>query len=913
MAKKTNTATQETRPPDDVLAQYRALMDRASGVSGQPYQSTVAPFNPQQEAAFGQFGQIPGQYLPQAEGYAQEGAAPITGDQIESYTNPFQKDVTDATLANIKETNAEQQNQITGNAIAQGALGGNRVGVAQGELARQQGLANNATLAGLNATNYQQALAAAQADREAKARGAGQFGNLQTQAIQGATAELGSGQVQQDQGSQELQNRAAFPYQQLSWLDQIFGNTGPLEGSSTKQTTPGPSIWSSILGGGLALAGLPTGSIGAKGLKALGLANGGVAGPRMAYAPGGIALPFMSDAGQPAGGGVPGGQPGLLSRATDFLHSRLGGEGQNSPQPAPQGGIGGLWGGQNPVAALKQWLQSRAGQPQQGLIPAFQQWAKSGFGQQGGGGPGQDFTSLGGIGGLPHFDDGGGVGTLIPNRSGMFDVPEMWGSPVGAPSADVTPAPTLAAPDPLVPIGWAADKAAPAPSGGIGSPVTAALAAATGAPPPTATMADASGDAPTDPNAGPPMTKGRGLNIPLIAAGLGMMASQSPFLGTAIGQGGMAGIQAYTQQQTNERTLAQQKAEADYRNASLDLQAQRLDQSAKQQAASLALTTASAYQPKWSRIGTDASGQPQYGWVDPKTGTITDQGGKPVTGAPSGPDVNAKAGDTYAALPKAQQGIVDQMLDGRLPVPSGTALKTPYWQNLLEAANDKEAAAGNPSGFDASKWTARNATRKEFESGGPNLPAGTITSGNTAIQHLGQLYESVDKLGNFGGVPFVNYALNAGKNAVAKGSGTATALSAFNSIRDKYVEEATKFYRGVGGTQEDIKRDIAVLDAANSPAELKTAIQTQVHLMQSKVNALQSRWQTVFGPDQKFQIIQPESQKYIDEIEGKQPAPAAVAGKPAATPPAQYPNAKQAPDGNWYVPNPVGGYFMVQP
>lgn len=339
MGSKTNTTTSSTSPPAALLAQYQDLINRGVTQS----QTGAAPYGADtslQQQGYSGISSVPGQYLPQAESYAEQGGAPITAGEIGNYTNPFQQDVTNATEANINETNAEQQNQITGNAIAQGALGGNRVGVAQGELARQQGLANNATYAGLNATNYDQALQAAQADRSAAGSTAGTFAGLEGTALQGAAAQLGAGTQQQSYSNQTLQ----WPYQDLSWLSGIEGQTGPLEGSSSSQTQPAPNILSQILGGGLALAGLPGGSLGGSFLTGLGLKNGGIAvrphfasggiAVRPHFAPGGVVTPMM--AGRPpmgnSGGQPPGNAAGIVANAVNLARTMKSGMGS--------GGIG---------------------------------------------------------------------------------------------------------------------------------------------------------------------------------------------------------------------------------------------------------------------------------------------------------------------------------------------------------------------------------------------------------------------------------------------------------------------------------------------------------------------------------------------------------------------------------------------
>lgn len=244
---------------------YRRILGRAEGVAGTPYQqyggNQIAPFNQDQQGAFQNFSQIPQQYLPTAVNYATQGASPITGGQIEQYYNPFQQGVTNATIGNINETNARQLAQVKGNAISQNALGGNRLGVGQGEVIRQQNLGNAPTLANLNAQNYQQAYGAAAADRAAKSQGAYTFGNLQNAALQGTSAWLQSGALQQQQAQRSLDlpyqqfvQQQAFPYQQTGWLAGLTSGIGSLSGGNSSTTSPGPDPWAQAIGIGLQAA-----------------------------------------------------------------------------------------------------------------------------------------------------------------------------------------------------------------------------------------------------------------------------------------------------------------------------------------------------------------------------------------------------------------------------------------------------------------------------------------------------------------------------------------------------------------------------------------------------------------------------------------------------------------------------------
>ncbi len=263
-------------PNSQAYNAYSSLLPTAQQVAQTPWNpatsQSIAGFSPQQMQAFGQIGAMQGGYKPYMDAagqYAAQGAAPISDSAISRYMNPFQNDVINSTMAQMGQMNAQQQNQVVGNSIAQGALGGDRVKVAQGVLAGQQGMSNASTLAGLNSQNYGQALGAAQGDRSAAAQAGYQFGNLgqlsQSLGYNDANALLQSGGMQQNQqqnvnnaASQNAQSQTMWPYQNAQWLASILGGLGPLMGGTTNgsaTTTQNPGL-GSILGAGLAFGGL---------------------------------------------------------------------------------------------------------------------------------------------------------------------------------------------------------------------------------------------------------------------------------------------------------------------------------------------------------------------------------------------------------------------------------------------------------------------------------------------------------------------------------------------------------------------------------------------------------------------------------------------------------------------------------
>lgn len=280
MGKKdqTTTSTQNQTYTPAGLSQLQDIWSRVQGVASTPYQAytgqMVAGLTPEQTAGIQTINSASGTaqpYYNQAFNYAGQSANPIGAGDINQYLSPYTQQVVDATRANFADTNAQQQSQVLGNAAARGALGGDRVGVAQAELAKQQRLAQDPVIAGLYNTGYSQALGAAQADRAAKQQAASLFGNLgtgaQTAQIQGGTAQIGAGSVaqqnQQDQLSaayNQYQQAQAFPYQQAQFLASLglptvsaFGGTQSGQSTSTQ---PGPSPWGQIAGAALTAASL---------------------------------------------------------------------------------------------------------------------------------------------------------------------------------------------------------------------------------------------------------------------------------------------------------------------------------------------------------------------------------------------------------------------------------------------------------------------------------------------------------------------------------------------------------------------------------------------------------------------------------------------------------------------------------
>lgn len=92
---------------------------------------------------------------------------PVGSEDIARFSNPYQADVIDATMAQLNRDRLLGQNQLKSDLGAAGAFGDKRRGILEAELAGQQDRTAAQTLAGLNSANYGQALNAAMSEGQA--------------------------------------------------------------------------------------------------------------------------------------------------------------------------------------------------------------------------------------------------------------------------------------------------------------------------------------------------------------------------------------------------------------------------------------------------------------------------------------------------------------------------------------------------------------------------------------------------------------------------------------------------------------------------------------------------------------------------------------------------------------------------
>ena len=210
------TTTDKKELPPFLEQAYKKLAQQAEAVTDPSVKYTpyggqrLAPLTTEQQYARQRGFEQARAYEPDlgmARGLTSLSVSPITQADITQYMNPYQTQVTQNVLDEMRRRSDIEGQQISDAAVRSGAFGGARHGVQESERMRNLREQQSRTAAEMRQQNYQQALAAAQAQKAQQLSGAGAFGNiagqqmqLGQQGIQGLTQAGGMGQQQLQKG-----------------------------------------------------------------------------------------------------------------------------------------------------------------------------------------------------------------------------------------------------------------------------------------------------------------------------------------------------------------------------------------------------------------------------------------------------------------------------------------------------------------------------------------------------------------------------------------------------------------------------------------------------------------------------------------------------------------------------------------
>lgn len=866
---KQQTTKSSTSALPEYSSAYSSLLNQAQNVASTPWNPAtgqqVAGFTPTQNQAFDAVQNNQGSYLPNlsaAGSSVAAGSSPVSTSSILSAYNPFIESQVAALQGDLAHQNAQTLQASNSNAAKIGALTGDRSQIAA-QIAQDSNNRNAALATSqLQSNAYGQAANIAQGNQQAALQGANIYGTLagQTQqlGLNDIASLLATGNKQQGQEQNVLnantsnaQAQAAYPFNTTQWLASLATSLGGAAGSNSSQSTPGPSIWSQLLGGGLAAASL--------------FNRGG----RVGYDSGGVVtapLSAMPYAGAPSyvptltmgGAGRPGPSPSLGSQTQD---TGMSGVLDNFKQAKSAfQGMGNLG------SKAFNWANTTT-DPNSGWSTTTSPSGLSGISNY--------LTNTFGFapfadGGMVHGYDDGGVVDDIPY--GPWDQPSPNGSENGSWSPIVDPAPSLPAP-----MGLGAMNA-PAPQQ----------------------------SAPSAPVATPyeiPQREGLfGLSLSdparqgLLAAGLGMMASRSPFIGTAIGEGGLAGVRSYSdaKQQAVENTQSKTR---------IDQEAQRLAQQAKE--ASERMRIAALQEGRSAQAFPLEQAQRRAETTNLNLGVSSKSAAigalqsedvlKPYVGTPfEGPARAAAAAGNYEALADINKEMAQYgMLPMGAAVPSSTSSqgeKVPL-EDFLKSIPDPlvrgqtgavlrgettlNALSSRSPGiaqqvnrlvysyddqFDPQASVRRNEYRMQMQKGPLQVQRQAI---GTMFDHLTTAAQIAQDLGP-GSLPAWNEVKNQWNYQTGDDRSNNLAIALNN-----YATEYAKLISGKPPTEGEIEETRSLLHNAMSGKQLAGGLRTLQELAMGRVHELESQGDVVLGKYKttKDDVLSPNARKAIERAD----------------------------------------------
>lgn len=173
-------------------------------------------------------------------------------------------------------------------------------------------------------------------------------------------------------------------------------------------------------------------------------------------------------------------------------------------------------------------------------------------------------------------------------------------------------------------------------------------------------------------------------------------------------------------------------------------------------------------------------------------------------------------------------------------------------------------------GFDFTNAGLRMKTANDFGPGGAS--GKSINAIDTAFQHAGDLSDLVEGLNN------TNYRkYNTFTNWIQNEKGSPE-VKRFENVRGKFAEELTRAWRGSGGAEADLQRELSVLNAADSPTTLRNVIADDVNLLMAKYGASKHQYEGNMGfPLPEAKGISKEAQAAAQKITGRRGGSAKVA------------------------------------
>lgn len=273
-------------------------------------------------------------------------------------------------------------------------------------------------------------------------------------------------------------------------------------------------------------------------------------------------------------------------------------------------------------------------------------------------------------------------------------------------------------------------------------------------------------------------------------------------------------------------------------------------------------TRLQAFIPQWGETK-DAMGNPiAYNKSDPsQTQPI---GSNPMAaqtnGAnPGGTPVGLKGEDYIKQLPPTLAQQVKALAEGRMPFPGGFALKSPYWQQMIQHVSQYDP------NFDAVNYNARSKTRADYTSGKTSQ---NIKSIETAVNTIAAALDSSDKIGGMDNAWIANAPLNWAYSKYL-GAENDPELNTYNTLAKTAADETTRAVVGAGGTGADRQTREHQFAVGQSPESRKAALKAAAQELLARLDPIANSYNQGMGTTKGgIELLSPKAQEAMKKILG---------------------------------------------
>lgn len=203
-------------------------------------------------------------------------------------------------------------------------------------------------------------------------------------------------------------------------------------------------------------------------------------------------------------------------------------------------------------------------------------------------------------------------------------------------------------------------------------------------------------------------------------------------------------------------------------------------------------------------------------------------------------------------LTPADQAQVQALAEGRMAFPTGKAATSDYWQQRIQWVSQYDPT------FDATNYNARSKLAASARGGelGNN-----IRSLNTAIGHVGLLASQIDGTASHGGFPLAT-TLNAAENWWNRERGE-SGITNYDQTAGSVASELTRVFRGTGGAEADVQRELNTLNSNGSRQQKASAVRNLLDLLNSRLDAINNQYTAGMGPNAKPLNILDDHAKHV--------------------------------------------------